>query len=219
MLHLEELNRYPIIHGVSDRCTKIDDFLKELGIAELPSAKLEQVHKGRIARVNSKTDLSLKIAGCDGAITNTRGIALMVLTADCLPVFLYDPERRAVGIVHAGRRGAAEGIAKNAVNAMKAEFGSDPAKILVGFGPAIRQCCYEVSREFLVHFPDSVVKMAHRHYFDLAGENAKQLLSVGVISNNMFDCGICTSCRSDKFYCYRKEKESAGRMTSVIMLK
>jgi len=219
MVYLEELNRYPIVHGISTRRTKIDDFLNEIGIAGLALAKLEQVHKGKVIKVTSNTDLSSKIAGCDGAITNAKGIALMVLTADCLPVFLYDPDKHAIGIAHAGWRSTLEGIAKNVVGAMKSEFKSDPAKILVGFGPAIRQCCYEVSREFLVHFPESVVKMAHKYYFDLAGENAEQLLSVGIISKNMFDCGICTSCRSDDFFCYRKEKENAGRMASVIMLK
>lgn len=219
MVYLEELTKYPIVHGVSTRRTKIEDFLKELGVADLPLASLEQVHKGVVVRVTSKTNLSSKIKGCDGAITNARDIALMVLTADCLPVFLYDPDKNAVGIAHAGWRSTLDGIAKNIVNAMKLEFKSDPAKILVGFGPAIRQCCYEVNREFLVHFPDSVVKMAHKYYFDLAGENAEQLLSVGVISKNMFDCGICTSCRSDEFYCYRKEQDKTARMASVIMLK
>lgn len=219
MVYLEELNKYPIAHGVSDRRTKLEDFLKALGVTDLPLAKLEQVHKGKVVKVTSKTDLSSKIAGCDGAITNTKGIALMVLTADCLPIFFYDPERNAIGIAHAGWRGTLEGIAKNIVNAMKAEFKSDPARILVGFGPAIRQCCYEVSREFLVRFPESVVKMAHKYYFDLAGENAERLLSAGATSKNMFDCGICTSCRSDEFYCYRKEEDKTARMASVIMLK
>ncbi len=219
MIYLEELKRYPVVHGTSDRRTKMDDFLKEISAADLPLAKLEQVHKGKVAKVTSKTDLSSKISGCDGAITNIKGVALMVLTADCLPIFLYDPAKHAIGIAHAGWRSTLDGIAKNVVNVMKAEFRSDPGKILVGFGPAIRQCCYEVNREFLVHFPDSVVKMAHKYYFDLAGENAEQLLSAGIISKNMFDCSICTSCRSDEFFCYRKEKENAGRMASVIMLK
>lgn len=219
MVCLEELKRYPIAHGVSDRRVKSEDFLKTLGVAGPAPARLEQVHKGKVAKVTSETDLSSKIAGCDGAITNIKGLALMVLTADCLPIFLYDPEKKAIGIAHAGWRGTLDGIAKNVVCAMNAEFKSDPAGILVGFGPAIRQCCYEVSGEFLVHFPASVVKMAHRHYFDLAGENAERLLSAGVASKNIFDCGICTSCRNDEFYCYRKEKENADRMASVIMLK
>jgi polyphenol oxidase len=219
MLHIDGLKRYPIAHGVSGRREKFEDFLKALGAADLPLAKLGQVHKGRVAKVTSKTDFSSKIAGCDGAITNTKGAALIVLTADCLPIFLYDPEKNAIGIAHAGWSGTLEGIAKNVVKAMKAEFMSDPSRILAGFGPAIRQCCYEVRGEFLVHFPGSVAKMAHKYYFDLAGENAEQLLSAGVISKNIFDCGICTSCGSGEYYCYRKEKENAGRTASVIMLK
>jgi len=102
---------------------------------------------------------------------------------------------------------------------MKSNFKSDPSQILVGLGPAIRQCCYEVNSEFLERFPSSVVKRAHKFYFDLAGENVEQLLACGVSSKNIFDCEICTSCNNDRFYSYRREGERAGRMASVIMLK
>ncbi len=219
MVFIEEFKRFPVACGTSDRRTKHDAFLCEVGVASYPVVRLEQVHKGRVVRVNAKTDTSGKIEGCDGAITDSKNIALTVLTADCLPIFLYDPEKKAIGIAHAGWRGMLEGIAKNTVAAMKSEFKSDPSRILVGFGPAIRQCCYEVKGEFLVHFPASVVKMAHKYYFDLAGENAEQLLSTGIVSKNMFDCGICTSCKRDEFFCYRKEEDKTGRMISVIMLK
>lgn len=219
MFQIEGFKGYPLICGVSNRRLKTEEFLSRLGISGFPFARLDQVHGGSIARIGGGTSLKEKIPSCDGAITDTRGVPLVVLTADCLPIFLYDPVKDAIGIAHAGWRGASEGIAKNIVNAMKDEFGSKAGEIIVGFGPAIRQCCYEVKKEFLMHFQGTIAKMAHKYYFDLTGENANQLLSAGIRSGNIFDCDICTSCRNDEFYSYRKEKDNAGRLISLIMLR
>ena len=219
IISLEGLKNFPVLHAISDRGISHGDFLKRVGAAGFPVARLEQVHGGKVVRIDGKTDLSKEIPGTDGAITNIKGIALSVRTADCLPILFYDPEHNAIGIAHAGWRSTKERIARNVVKAMKANYKSVPSQILVGMGPALRQCCYEVNSEFLVHFPGSVVKMAHRHYFDIAGENAGQLISSCVSAKNIFDCGICTACRNDEFFSFRKEKDKAGRMLSVIMLK
>lgn len=219
MVLFEEFKRYPIVHGISDRHLKLEDFVGRLEIKGLPLVRMGQPHKGKILKVDSKACLSEKLEDYDGAVTNLKDVALMVLTADCLPILLFDPIKNIIGIAHAGWRGTSEGIAKNIVNAMKSSFKSDPSQIFVGLGPSIRQCCYEVSSEFLMYFPDSVVKMAHKYYFDLVNENANQLLSAGINSRNIFDCAICTSCRNNDFYSYRKEKEKAGRMASIVMLK
>lgn len=218
IISLEEFKTFPVLHGISDRKVSHDDFLKRLGVAGAPLVRLEQCHGGNVAKIDGNTDLSKEIRGTDGAVTKTKGIALSVRTADCLPMLFYDSEHNAAGIAHAGWRSTKERIAKNVVEAMKASYKSVPSRIIVGLGPALRQCCYEVSSEFLMHFPDSVVKMAHRHYFDLVGENAEQLIAAGVSSKNIFDCGICTACRNDEFYSFRKEKDKSGRILSVIML-
>ena len=219
IIALKELENFPVLHGISDRRINHEDFLRRLGIAAAPLVRLEQVHGGKVAKIGGGAGFSKEISGADGAVTNVKGIALSVRTADCLPVLFYDPGHNAAGIAHAGWKSTKEKISKNVVEAMKADFGSVPSKILVAMGPALRQCCYEVNSEFLVHFPDSVVKMAHKHYFDLVGENAGQLITSGISAKNIFDCGICTACKNDEFFSFRKEKEKAGRMLSVIMLK
>ncbi len=219
IIALKELENFPVLHGISDRKISHGDFLKRLGIVPEGLARLEQVHGGKVVKIDAKTDLSGEIAGADGAITNVKGIALSVRTADCLPILFYDPEHHCCGIAHAGWKSTKERISNNVVEAMKANYKSAPSRLLVGMGPALRQCCYEVNSEFLVHFPDSVVKMAHKHYFDLVGENAMQLIAAGISAKNIFDCGICTACRNGEFFSFRKEKEKAGRMLSVIMLK
>ncbi|MFA5339461.1 MAG: peptidoglycan editing factor PgeF [Candidatus Omnitrophota bacterium] len=219
IISLPEFDRFPVLHGISDRQISHGDFLKKLGIPPKGLVRLQQAHGGVVVKVDAKTALSGEIPGADGAITDAKGITLSVRTADCLPVLFYDPEHNAIGVAHAGWKSTKEKIAKNVVEAMRSEYGSSPAKLLAGMGPALRQCCYEVNSEFLVHFPDSVVKMAHKHYFDLVGENAEQLIAAGISAKNIFDCGICTGCRNSEFFSFRKEKDKAGRMLSVIMLK
>lgn len=219
MIMLREFGRFPLVHAVSDRAIKHEDFLERLGIADLPLVRLEQVHGGKVVRIDAKSDISGEIGGADAAVTDIKGIALSLRTADCLPILLFDPGHNAIGVAHAGWRSTKERIAKGLVETMTAAYRSDPSELVVGLGPALRQCCYEVNSEFLMHFPDSVVKMAHKYYFDIVGENAEQLISAGVSSKNIFDCGICTSCSNGEFFSYRKEKEKAGRMLSVIMLK
>ena len=219
IISLHELDRFPVLHGISDRNTSHENLLKRLGIAPGRLARLQQVHGGKVVKIDAKTALSDEISGADGAVTDVKEIALSVRTADCLPILLYDPENNAIGIAHAGWKSTKEKIAKNIIEAMKRNYKSAPSRILTGLGPALRQCCYEVNSEFLMHFPDSVVKMAHKHYFDLVGENAEQLIAAGISAKNIFDCGICTACRNNEFFSFRKEKDKAGRMLSVIMLK
>ncbi len=219
MIEFEGFKKYPIVYGVATRHITLDDFLNEVGIDNSRLAYLEQIHRAKVLNIDSKTKLTAPLRECDGAITNLRDIAIVVLTADCLPIFLYDPVKCVIAIAHAGWRGTYEGIANNILNLMKSNFKSDISQVLVGLGPAIRQCCYEVKSEFLGRFPNSVVKVAHRFYFDLVGENVRQLLACGISSKNIFDCGICTSCSNDKYYSYRREGEKAGRMAAVIMLK
>src|SRR5581483_2549688 len=83
----------------------------------------------------------------DGLITDTPGLLLSILTADCLPVILVDPKRRAVGVFHAGWRGTAKRIVEKGVGEMHRWFGSDPRDLKAAIGPGIRGCCYEVGPE------------------------------------------------------------------------
>jgi YfiH family protein len=83
----------------------------------------------------------------DGLITDTPGLLVAVLTADCLPVIVADPKRRAVGVFHAGWRGTVKRIVEKGVGEMRKHFGSDPAQLRAAIGPGIRNCCYQVGPE------------------------------------------------------------------------
>jgi polyphenol oxidase len=104
---------------------------------------LRQVHSDLIHHVSRAPE---PLAG-DGIITNTPGLLLAVLTADCLPVIIADPKRRAIGIFHAGWRGTAKRIVEKGVGEMRKHFGSDPAQLQAAIGPGIRNCCFRVGPE------------------------------------------------------------------------
>lgn len=179
---------------------------------------LVQVHQDRILSISSPqqyTQASLQEA--DGWITNLKNVPLVVRTADCLPVFLFD-EAGCIGLIHAGWRGTKLKIVTQAVDMMVRQFHADLARIQVGFGPAIHQCCYEVGEEFVQHFPQETVKFNGRYHLDLVAANRNQLLQLGLKQTQIFDVDICTCC-DHNYFSYRREGSKAGRMISLMMLK
>ena len=128
-------------------------FLHSLGASDngrlWPLVTLRQVHSDLIHCVDS---LPAHPMTGDGLITQTTGLVLGILTADCLPVLLVDPKRRAVGIFHAGWRGTVKRIVEKGVGEMRCSFGSPPRELKAAIGPGIRACCYEVGPEVREQF-------------------------------------------------------------------
>jgi len=199
-------------------------FLMDLGIDHQKLVCAQQVHGSRIRYAKEedkgKGALSFDTAlpDTDALVTDKRKLPLAIFTADCLCVYLYDPVTPAIGLVHAGWRGTKENILIKTVRYMRELFKTDPSNLYVGFGPAIRGCCYEVSGDFAGSFPGELDRRDERHYLDLARCNKKQVLGLGVREDNIFDPHICTSCCNGEFFSYRKEDKSCGRTMSVIML-
>jgi len=121
-------------------------FLRELGLASdrWGLITLRQVHSDISRFVDSPADSQL--VG-DGLLTSTPGLLLAVQTADCLPIILVDPRRRAVGVFHAGWRGTVKRIVEKGVGEMHRCFGSHPGDLKAAIGPGIQPCCYEVGTE------------------------------------------------------------------------
>lgn len=201
------------------------DFLGSLGINYQDLVCAKQIHGSLIRYVNEedkgKGALSYETAfvDTDAFVTDKRNLPLAVFTADCLSVFLYDPATPAIGLLHAGWRSSKEEITTKAVRLMQKEFNTKASNLFVGFGPAIRSCCYEVNKDFGDSFPYGLIKRNNLYYLDLVGINKQQLLGAGVKADNIFDPEICTSCRHDEFFSYRKGGKTCGRIISVIMLK
>jgi YfiH family protein len=159
------------------------------------------------------------IADTDALVTDKRNLPLAVFTADCLSIFLYDPDTPAIGLIHAGWRSTKENITDKAIQLMQGKFNTKTSRLYVGFGPAIRSCCCEVGEDFNDLFPRNTIKRNNRYYLDLAQINKRQVLDLGVEENNILDSKICTCCHNKEFFSYRKEGNTCGRLISVIMLK
>lgn len=201
------------------------DFLQELRVNYQDLVCAKQIHSNRVRYVQEedkgKGALSYAdaIDGTDGFITDKRDLPLAIFTADCLSIFLYTPKAPAIGLIHAGWRSTKDEITAETIKQMQERFNISAVDLYADFGPAIRNCCYEVGREFGDVFAFGIIKRENRYYLDLVAINKKQLLDSGVKEANIFDSKICTSCRNSEFFSYRKEGNSCGRMMSVMMLK
>jgi YfiH family protein len=202
------------------------------------------VHGADVARV-SQADNGAWVEHVDGLITDQPGCVLSMNFADCAPIFLYDPRRRAIGLGHAGWRGAVIDLPGAMVRAMSAHFGSDPADLIAAVGPCIGPCCYEVGAAVIdsvrgaFGWGDEVLRPAggggegekggkgegekgallaangHLH-FDLPETNRRNLAAAGVRAIEMAD--YCTACRTDLFFSHRAERGRTGRFGTVFAL-
>jgi YfiH family protein len=165
----------------------------------LPAERLTAagaVHGAVVARVDEPAGV---VRGCDALITDRPGLPLLATFADCYPVLLFDPGRRALALAHAGWRGTAAGIALRAVGALRREYGCRPGDLLAGVGPGICGRCYEVSGEVACRFGPGCVRAlpGGRFLLDLAAANRAQLQAAGVPPEQVHVHGACTRERAD----------------------
>ncbi len=162
----------------------------------------------------------------DAMVTDIPHLNLAISTADCLPIFLVDRRRPAVGAVHAGWRSSVKGIARHALRKMREAYGTDPSECYAAVGPGIRGCCYEVDEPVITPLQrawsqwQACVEPAGetRWMLDLARLNIAILEEEGLRPDRIFDTSLCTVCRSDLFYSYRADRPKTGRMISLIAL-
>lgn len=200
-------------------------FLSGLGINYLDLACAKQVHGSKTKYVQEEDKgkgalaYDTALADTDALITDRKNLPLAVFTADCLPIFLYDPKIPAIALIHAGWRSTQENIAVKVITLMQGKFNTHPKNLFVSFGPAIRECCYEVGEEFKGLFPGYLVEKGRHYYLDLVGINKSKILDSGVKEKNILDSKVCTSCKNTDFFSYRREGNYCGRMMSVMMLR
>jgi polyphenol oxidase len=192
-------------------------FLSEqLGFAITKVMNIRQVHGDKIIIVSKhKPYISPSVLEeADGMITTALNFPIVIRTADCVPVFLYDRQKKQIGLFHAGWKGTQKQILFKGLKLMEAK----PQDVTIGFGPAIRECCYEVGTDVRECFPEDIIRKEQKYYLDLVKGNIKQALAFGVLEKNIVDCGLCTCC-NERYFSYRREGERAGRNISLMMLK
>jgi len=184
-----------------------------------------QVHGHRVARV-SRREGGTVIRETDALISNDPGTMLLLRFADCTPVLISAPSCGAVGLAHAGWRGTVQHIAAHAVRAMCEAYGCVPADCLVGIGPAIGPCCYQVGPEVIAEvrarFCDAEGLFSHhtpdgRAHFNMAAAIEQQLREVGV--THIAHSGLCTRCHRDTFFSHRGDRGHTGRFAACIGLR
>lgn len=166
------------------------------------------------------------VPATDALVTNLPGVPIGIFTADCVPIFLYDPEKAAVGLAHAGWRGTVGSIAKKTVEKMAAEFDSDPTEMWAAIGPSIGPCCYEVGPDVFhefwekFHYATPLFRKTYekKWHLDLWLANRLQLQECGIRAERIIESGICSSCSARDFHSARIHGSTAGRTLSVIAI-
>lgn len=196
-----------------------------LGVPAAHVCYATQVHGTTVAEVAAPV-AGGRVGLCDALATATPGLALMVRTADCLPLLLFDPVRRAVAAVHAGRLGTLANSAGVAVAHLAGRYGCATGDILAAIGPAAGRCCYAVNAAALAELraarpadaDDFIGRAADgQPTLDLAGINHAQLREAGLRDGNIASCGICTI-HDQRFFSYRRDGIT-GRQAALIMLR
>ena len=191
-------------------------FFGQLGISTDRLAIPNQVHGSEVIKVSSPGIYD----ACDGLITSFVNVFLTVTVADCVPVFIFDPDRNAVAVVHAGWRGSKAGIVKNAISSMVREFGTVTSVLLAYVGPSAGVCCYEIGNDIAEQFDEMyIVRRAGRNpHLDMRAIQMDDLLDAGVKMNNIEMSHYCTICAPDLLHSYRLYGRQSGRMMGVLGL-
>jgi YfiH family protein len=204
----------------------------QLGFSSSAYVFASQIHGNQVQVVKEEDrgkgafERSSYLCDIDAMVTNLRGICLVTQAADCVPILFYDPARSAIGAAHAGWKGTVAKIPSEVVKTMKSEYGSNPADLIVGIGPSIGPCCYEVG--------DEVVQQVHGSFgeaeglflrsekfsgsiFNLWEANLRTLVEAGVKKENIEIAGICTKCSNELFFSARAG--DLGRFGAGIMIR
>ncbi|MDE2026136.1 MAG: peptidoglycan editing factor PgeF, partial [Patescibacteria group bacterium] len=172
-----------------------------------------QVVTARLAQKNSvavvtQTDGGNYIQETDGLITNQKNVFLSITVADCLPIFIYDPVKEVMCLLHAGWKGLNAHIIANAISAMQKTYSSLPNDLVVGIGPGIDFCHFAVKEDVLSKFTmyNNVTRTEGDSIFLNLKQIAKQqLVQIGVSENRIEMSPLCTFCEKDMFFSYRRD--------------
>ncbi len=193
-------------------------FFKQFNISEKQIAFTDQIHSTNIVRVNKPGVYSQS----DALITKETDIFLAIQTADCLPVFIFDPVNRVIAAIHAGWRGVKAGIITASINTLFSTFALRPQNFFVVIGPGLQKECFEVRSDVSMYFP---IKYLGKHsdpgkkFLDLSGYVKYILLNLGIPEDQVEQHPDCTMCKTDLYYSYRRDKERSGRMIGLIGMR
>ena len=203
-------------HGFGTKQTgdgrELTTLKKEIGNYKMVIPR--QTHSSRVVII-TKEDVDnkniIKAENCDALVTCETGVALTIVTADCVPMIYYDPVAHIVGISHQGWKGTLANLPGNVINKME-ELGSNIKDIHVSMGPAINYCCYPIAGERQELF---VKKFGG--YLSLYHSNIANLINSNIEETNIDIFPFCTSCDYQRFYSYKRDLGIHGEQLSFII--
>ena len=232
-------NNLNLAYNVGDNESRVAEnrkiILDVLNIDYRNTVSAQQIHKDRIALVRKEDKgkgafkYSKGIAQADALITDIPGIPLLMCYADCVPIFILDPVKKVIALIHSGRRGTELELTLKTLFKMKKIFETNPHSCLAAIFPSIGPCCYSIKEPNKIDSywlnedkyngePISLQNKSGRS-LDLRKANYWQLIKAGVPGKNIFINEICTADHPELFFSYRRDKGNTGRMAAIFMLK
>ena len=189
-----------------------------------------QTHTNNVVAI-TLDNIDDELNDCDGVITNLKGVALTIATADCQSIFIYDNKKLVIANIHSGWKGTLKKILRNAIQIMIDKYECNTKDLIVCIGPSILKCCFEVDKDVVDMFRkefnniEDTISLGEvkdgkqKYYIDTVEINKKELRELGVLEENIITSNICTKCSSDKYHSYRAHGMDSGRNVSLIVMK
>jgi hypothetical protein len=214
----------PTGDAATDKATPVNraTFLAKLDIPHDRVVSAGLVHGGKTHRATFDDDGNV-VPDIDALFAQSRDFFLSITVADCLPLFLFDPETKTFGLIHAGWRGLVAGVVPNTINAIARECGVRAENLLAGIGPGIGPCHFEVQTdvaEQFASFPDAIVHRDGKIFVDLRAIARAQLLALGAKADHLEISDECTYDLKDNYFSWRRDKPAFKQtMMAVIGLQ
>lgn len=189
-----------------------------------------QTHTNNVVAI-TLDNLDDELNDVDGVITDLKGVALTIATADCQNIFIYDKKKEVIANVHSGWKGTLNKILRNTIVKLVDVYRCEVQDLIVCIGPSILKCCFEVDSDvvdmFRKEFKDieDIISLGdikdgkQKYYIDTVEINRRELMDLGVPEYNIIVSDICTKCSSDKYHSYRAHGMDSGRNVSLIVMK
>ncbi len=201
-------------------------YCKSLGIESSGIITCRQVHGDRILICK---EVPKKLVAADAIIATAPGLYPLIRTADCVPILIIDREKKISAAIHAGWKGTVLRIIRKTLCILRDKFKCDKSDIIVGLGPSIGKCCYEVDRvvldplfqnlpwatEFVVPYKDISASNDEKRRLDLAAINQSELIKFGIYKKNIYKLNMCTSCNVNDLHSFRRDGASSGRSIAI----
>ena len=239
--YFEELSNDKILNFTTNKSVGINyatqsrDEIREI-LKDVVDSECKKIISPRQTHTNNVVAITLdnlddELNDVDGVITDLKGVALTIATADCQNIFIYDKKKEVIGNIHSGWKGTLNKILRNAIEKLVDVYRCDVQDLIVCIGPSILKCCFEVDSDvvdmFRKEFKDiedtislgDIKDGKQKYYIDTVEINRRELIDLGVPKDNIIISDICTKCSSDKYHSYRAHGMDSGRNVSLIVMK